>query len=677
MFALMRAQSPTTSDGSSRRVFTANDIGLLPSTFDRPLAMSAPKPQPQPKPPTPAPPAMSTPKPKPKPKPKPPTHPTLTISTPKPTPKPSAPVQTTALDKNKDKDTNMSKRKGPRFALSILDTPPAASPIPSPSASFQEKYAPLEMTWIRGRRNFQVAFLEWLNSVRSLKPGTKPAALVYGPTGCGKSYITNTLLKHYGFRTYCYGPDSLSPDETLAHAVSKITPVHRLYGPSVVVLDAVDGILGNSSENKKTAQSLGREKCSEMGDLLGLLKKAARSFARPGKTTVPAQKKKRQLLTPPIILIATEKDSSKALRELSTYVHPIHCAAPEAHETHALIRLICAKESIKHEEMDVAILEHMAQGDIRYIMNTLEYFCRWSTTRPASGAKQALGQMHSSRIPLTLGDYCRSNCVDKNIALFDAARKLVYQPKAALTLVAADRIMSQDPRLLQLMVQENYPHAFPYMLSDTKFSMVGLDRLSSVASDLSDADVMGTWPHRNPAADMLCCSIVLHADKKRLESARSSSFLSFPTFLRKQSPIRSSRDAGKQLVDHLTYAGAPVDELDLLRFSARQAIRAFKQLEQGEKLHFLSSLVERGMTATEIERVCTELRDFDFPPRAGDTAIDSATKKKLMDFVSGFRKPKLTHSHAAATKRKVAPRRKKAPEPAKKRSRFVKVKGDT
>jgi len=196
------------------------------------------------------------------------------------------------------------------------------------------KYEPRTCKEIIGQDS---SLRELQNFIINFKKQKKKAALIYGPSGTGKTCSVYALANELGLEVYEVNASDFRNAEQINQKVGSAIKQHSLFSKGKIILvDEIDGLSGTRD----------RGGISAIAQLIE-------------ETTFP------------IILTATNPwdDKFSRLRSRSTLVKFDHLA-PEC--VFKILKHICAKEKLNVNDDNLKLLARRAGGDIRSAINDLQ-----------------------------------------------------------------------------------------------------------------------------------------------------------------------------------------------------------------------------------------------------------------------------------------------------------------
>jgi replication factor C subunit 1 len=286
---------------------------------------------------------------------------------------------------------------------------------------FTVKYRPTRMGDFVGNKNVIQPFIQWLLEWDENNKKTK-CALISGVNGVGKSLLVELMLKKHDFNMIHLSIDEDRDKET----------INKTIKPLLATKKTIDG-----QDNALVVSDID----SSSGDygFIACLTECIK------ETQIP------------IICICDDRYSQN-IKPILNYCFDIKLAKPKYDDVYALIYKVVTTEHIKISKSSVDKLYEQANGDIRFILNTLQ-----------------LGIMKG-------GDASSKNIQSANI--FDTTGQLFSQENSIDEKVKY-YWMSHD--IHTLMVHENY---ISNVLNGGGDEVKRLENIVYAADSLSDGDVL-------------------------------------------------------------------------------------------------------------------------------------------------------------------------------------------
>lgn len=332
------------------------------------------------------------------------------------------------------------------------------------------KYRPTNLSEFIGNKLIIKNFTKWLLDWESKNKKNK-CALISGLCGVGKSLFVELILKKYDYNIISLGLDEERSKEYINNHIKPLLKSKKTFNDqdNVLVISEVDcgsdyGFISCITE------------CIKMTEI-------------------------------PIICICDDRYNQN-IKPILNYCYDVKMSKPSYDEVYPLIYKIVTTENIKIGESGVKKLYAQSNGDIRFILNTLQM-----------GMKK--------------GDNTK-NIQSSNI--FDTTGKLF-----SMDLPLNEKIdiywMSHD--IHTLMIQENYINNTLNTLSSVndknKNNTKCLENISYSADSLSDADLLDS------VFDFELSSYVAINTIKATSKCNKKSMIKFPQFLGKISTMNKNK----------------------------------------------------------------------------------------------------------------------------------------
>lgn len=219
-----------------------------------------------------------------------------------------------------------------------------------------DKYAPKSLNDIIGNKLQVQKTKLWLKNYKNKKFGTKPALLIIGSPGIGKTTLSKNLLKEFEYDTIEFNASDIRNQklvkQNLKNIMGKISITSMMGSTRYngIIMDEVDGM---SSGDK-----------GGMNELI--------NFINPNKGLRKKNKKPINYINP-IICISNE-DFDKKINDLKKECEVIKFVKPKKSELYNLILDICEKENkVISDDIIFKIVEY-SQYDIRKLLGLLEFY---------------------------------------------------------------------------------------------------------------------------------------------------------------------------------------------------------------------------------------------------------------------------------------------------------------
>jgi len=320
---------------------------------------------------------------------------------------------------------------------------------------FTTKYRPNKLSEFVGNEQVIQPFLKWL---LTWNPNSKKGscALIYGQNGVGKSLLVDLMLKKHCYHAIHLAPDDERSKEQIQQTIKPLLHIKKTFDDEENVL-IVSDIDSNSGDH------------GFIGAIIECIK----------ETEIP------------IICICDDK-FNQSLKPLLSHCFDIKMVKPKYAEIYPLVYKVVTEEKIKIGKPSVDKLIEQANGDIQFILNSLQ-----------------------------LGVKKNVNTKDIQSAnIFDTTGKLLnmdasFNDKYATYWLAHD--------IHTLMIQENYIGS----IMGAKDQVKCLENIVCGANALSDADLLDTEFNFDLAPYVAANTI--HATLK----CNKKGLIKFPRFLSK------------------------------------------------------------------------------------------------------------------------------------------------
>ena len=328
---------------------------------------------------------------------------------------------------------------------------------------FTTKYRPTHLAEFVGNQNVIQPFVRWL---LEWEPQNKhKCALISGVNGCGKSLLAELILKKHDYNIIHLSIDEDRDKETISKTIRPLLKTKK----------TIDG-----QENALIVSDID----SGAGDygFIACLTECIK------ETQIP------------IICICDDRYSQN-IKPVLNYCFDIKLGRPKYDDVYALIYKVVTSENIKINKTKVDKLYEEANGDIRFILNTLQM----GIIKGNDTSKN----IQSSNIFETTGQlFSQENSIDEKVKYY---------------------WMSHD--IHTLMVHENY-------INNTLSSNNELKRLENVsysADSLSDGDILDSIFNFELAPYVALNTI------KAASKCSKKGFVKFPQFLGKISTMNKNK----------------------------------------------------------------------------------------------------------------------------------------
>jgi replication factor C subunit 1 len=282
------------------------------------------------------------------------------------------------------------------------------------------KYRPNKLDDFVGNKNVIQPFISWLLDWTPTNKKTK-CALVSGVNGIGKSLLVELILKKHDYNIINLAIDDDKDKETMERTIKPLLKTKRTFDDqqNCLVFSDIDSNGGDYGFITNLTQCI-KESCI------------------------------------PIICICDDRYSQN-IKPILNYCIDIKLGKPRYADVYALIYKVVTSEGIKINKRNVDNLYEEANGDIRYILNTLQLGIK-------KGEPIASKNIQSSNIFETTGQLLsQENNIEDKI-----------------------RYYWMDNDMHTLMVHENYINTTLNVKDDLK----RLENISYSANSLSDVDLI-------------------------------------------------------------------------------------------------------------------------------------------------------------------------------------------
>jgi replication factor C subunit 1 len=341
---------------------------------------------------------------------------------------------------------------------------------------FTTKYKPSKVSDFVGNSKIIQPFTKWLLTWEPTNKKNR-CALVSGHNGQGKSLLVDLILNKYCYHAIHLTPDDERSKENIQNTIKPLLHIKKTFdgNENVLVVSDIDSSSGDH------------------GFISGLVECIK-------ETEIP------------IICICDDKFSQN-LKPILSYCFDIKLSKPSYAEIYTLIYKVVTTENIKIKKTDVDKLIEQANGDIRFILNTLQ-----------------LGVKNTN---------IKKDCQSANI--FDTTGKL-FNMDAEFNDKYTTYWLAHD--IHPLLVQENYVGC----IMSQKDELRCLENLAYSADALSDMDVVDAEFNfeLSPYVASNTIRATLKCNKKGL--------IKFPRFLGKISTMNKNKRE-KLDYDKVKFAG--------------------------------------------------------------------------------------------------------------------------
>jgi replication factor C large subunit len=197
-----------------------------------------------------------------------------------------------------------------------------------------EKYAPKKPSDITGQED---ALRELANFANNFRASKKKAALLFGPSGIGKTSAAYVIAKQHNWEVVEVNASDFRTADDINSIVGGAIKQQSLFSSGKLILvDEIDGLAGNSDRGGTQA-------------LVKLIE----------ETTFP------------IVLTATNPYDNK-LSSVKSKSLLIQFSPLSADSIYSILRQICAHEKIPHDDDALKMLARRCGGDARAAINNLQ-----------------------------------------------------------------------------------------------------------------------------------------------------------------------------------------------------------------------------------------------------------------------------------------------------------------
>jgi len=200
---------------------------------------------------------------------------------------------------------------------------------------FTTKYRPNKLSDFIGNEQAIQPFIKWLLTWKSnLKKGK--CALIYGQNGLGKSLLVDIILKKHCYHAIHLSPDDERSKEQIQQSIKPLLHVKKTFDDeeNVLVINDIDSSGGDHGF---------------ISAIIDCIK----------ETEIP------------IICICDDK-FNQSLKPILAYCFNIKMIKPKYAEIYPLVYKVVTEEKIKIGKSNVDKLIEQANGDIRFILNSLQ-----------------------------------------------------------------------------------------------------------------------------------------------------------------------------------------------------------------------------------------------------------------------------------------------------------------
>jgi replication factor C subunit 1 len=282
---------------------------------------------------------------------------------------------------------------------------------------FTTKYRPNKLADFVGNEQQIQPFMKWLLTCDPKNKKVKKCALIYGQNGIGKSLLVDLMLKKHCYHAIYLSPDDERSKEQIQQTIKPLLHIKKTFDDkeNVLVINDIDS------------------SCGDHGLIAAIIECIK-------ETEIP------------IICICDDKFNQN-LKPILAHCFDIKMVKPKYAEIYSLVYKVVTQEKIKINKSSVDKLIEQANGDIRFILNSLQ-----------------LGVNPCSK------DIQSANIFDTTGRLFNM--DATFQDKYATYWLAHD--------IHTLFVQENYVNC----IMGSKDPDKCVENMTFTADSLSDADLL-------------------------------------------------------------------------------------------------------------------------------------------------------------------------------------------
>jgi len=217
-----------------------------------------------------------------------------------------------------------------------------------------DKYKPKKIDDIQGNKLQIKRCKKWLTDFKNKKVNTKPALLLSGPPGIGKTSLALLLLEELEYDIIEYNASDVRNQKLVKHnlqsIIGKISISSLMGGLKYIgiIMDEVDGM---SSGDK--------------GGVSELI-----SFINPNKGKKKKDKVNLHYINP--IICICNNESEKKMKDLKKECEHIKFVLPSISELYSYATIIIEKENIDISEDDILSIVTFSQHDIRKMISVIE-----------------------------------------------------------------------------------------------------------------------------------------------------------------------------------------------------------------------------------------------------------------------------------------------------------------
>ena len=227
-----------------------------------------------------------------------------------------------------------------------------------------EKYRPDSLNSIYGNFNNIKKIKNWINNFKSKVTNTKPALLIIGPPGIGKTTTAKCILNNYGYDTLEFNASDIRAQKNIREKLSKILTssninilIDKKNKTKAIIMDEIDGMISGD-----------RGGITEFISIICPNKKKGRK-KKDEQNTLPHLN--------PFICISN-KNNEKKINDLKKYCETIYFEKPSFNDMKKLIIEISIKEDLEIDSETINTIINKSQFDFRRVLGILQEIQRTS-----------------------------------------------------------------------------------------------------------------------------------------------------------------------------------------------------------------------------------------------------------------------------------------------------------